>query len=126
MTAILETLSNNDFVQIMNFSDTTQEIVSCFKDRLIQATPENLKKFNDHMVQMKPEGIANITEAFIKAFTLLKNYRETRGCGPQTPCNQLIMLVTDGIASNITEVCMCYIILQTSQVDNIYMLKTVS
>ncbi|XP_033217688.1 voltage-dependent calcium channel subunit alpha-2/delta-3 isoform X2 [Belonocnema kinseyi] len=102
--AILETLSNNDFVQIMNFSDTTQEIVSCFKDRLIQATPENVEKFKDHMVQMKPEGIANITEAFIKAFTLLKNYRETRGCGPQTPCNQLIMLVTDGIASNITEV----------------------
>lgn len=102
--SLLETLSNNDFVAIMNFSDTTQEVVPCFKDRLVQATPENLKKYNELMLDMKPEGIANLTEAFIKAFTLLKNYRETRGCGPQTPCNQLIMLVTDGIASNITEV----------------------
>ena len=100
----METLSNNDFVAIMNFSGTTEDVVRCFKDRLIQATPENLKKFSDLMLEMKPEGVANITEAFIKAFTLLKNYRETRGCGPQTPCNQLIMLVTDGIASNITEV----------------------
>ncbi|XP_051159665.1 voltage-dependent calcium channel subunit alpha-2/delta-3 isoform X3 [Leptopilina boulardi] len=102
--SLLETLSNNDFVAIMNFSDTTQDVVPCFKDRLVQATPENLKKYNELMLEMKPDGIANLTEAFIKAFTLLKNYRETRGCGPQTPCNQLIMLVTDGIASNITEV----------------------
>ncbi|XP_043483150.1 voltage-dependent calcium channel subunit alpha-2/delta-3 isoform X1 [Leptopilina heterotoma] len=102
--SLLETLSNNDFVAIMNFSDTTQDVVRCFKDRLVQATPENLKKYNELMLEMKPDGIANITEAFIKAFTLLKNYRETRGCGPQTPCNQLIMLVTDGIASNITEI----------------------
>lgn len=93
----------------MNFSDTTQDVVPCFKDRLVQATPENLKKYNELMLEMKPDGIANLTEAFIKAFTLLKNYRETRGCGPQTPCNQLIMLVTDGIASNITEVKKLYL-----------------
>ena len=89
---------------VFNFSDTTDQVVGCFQDRLIQATPENLRKFNMEMETMKPEGVANITEAFIAAFDLLENYRNESRCGPDMSCNQLIMLVTDGIASNITEV----------------------
>lgn len=81
-------------------------MVPCFRDKLVQATPENVKKFNLDMETMKPEGVANITEAFITAFSMLENYRNESRCGADLSCNQLIMLVTDGIASNITEVCL--------------------
>jgi len=64
---------------------------------LIQATPENLDTFKKSMDDIDTEGVANFTAAFTKAFSLLKTYRQTRGCDTDSPCNQLIMLVTDGV-----------------------------
>lgn len=102
--SILDTLSNNDFVTVLKYSNETSDLVPCFKDMLIQATPENLDKFKKSMESVKAEGVANLTAAFTAAFRLLKTYRETRGCDVDTPCNQLIMLVTDGVPGNLTEV----------------------
>lgn len=34
--AILDTLTDNDFVNIFRFSDTTRETLPCFKDQLVQ------------------------------------------------------------------------------------------
>jgi voltage-dependent calcium channel alpha-2/delta-3 len=36
VSAILDTLGNNDFVNVYRFSDTTEELVPCFKDMLVQ------------------------------------------------------------------------------------------
>ena len=33
---ILDTLNNNDFVNVYRFSDDTEELVPCFKDMLVQ------------------------------------------------------------------------------------------
>ncbi|KAL7294695.1 hypothetical protein TKK_0011996 [Trichogramma kaykai] len=108
VATILSTLSNNDFVAVFNFSDTTDQIVPCFQDKLVQATPENIKKFNLEIDQMRPEGVANLTEAFMTAFDILEAYRTKERCGEGMSCNQMIMLITDGIASNITEVFEAY------------------
>lgn len=104
MSSILDTLSNNDFVTLLKYSNETTELVPCFKDMLIQATPENLDTFKKSMNKPKPEGVANLTAAFTKAFSLLKSYREARGCDNDASCNQLIMLVTDSVPGNLTEV----------------------
>ncbi|XP_072764587.1 ca[2+] channel Muscle-specific alpha2/delta subunit isoform X2 [Anoplolepis gracilipes] len=108
VNSILDTLSNNDFVTLLKYTNETTELVPCFKDMLIQATPENLDTFRKYMDDpadnLKTEGVANLTDAFTKAFNLLKTYRESRGCDADTPCNQLIMLVTDGVAENLTEI----------------------
>ncbi|XP_014299368.1 voltage-dependent calcium channel subunit alpha-2/delta-3 isoform X1 [Microplitis demolitor] len=104
VNSILDTLSNNDFVTILHYTNVTDYVVPCFEDKLIQATPENLNTFREYMEELDPLENANLTQAFTQAFEILKTYRETRGCGPETPCNQLIMLVTDGVASNISEV----------------------
>lgn len=100
----MDTLSNNDFVTVLSYANETYDVVPCFKDMLIQATPENVDTFKKALIDVKTEGLANLTEAFTKAFSLLNTYRETRGCGADTPCNQLIMLVTDGVPGNLTEV----------------------
>ncbi|CAL1679525.1 unnamed protein product [Lasius platythorax] len=104
VSSILDTLSNNDFVTLLKYANETTELVPCFKDMLIQATPENIDTFKKSMGNIKTDGIANTTAALIKAFRLLKTYRESRGCDSDTPCNQLVMLVTDGIPENLTEI----------------------
>lgn len=89
---------------MLSYSNGTTDVVDCFRDMLIQATPENVETFKKAIATVKTEGQANLTEAFARAFNLLSNYRETRRCGADTPCNQLIMLVTDGVPGNVTEV----------------------
>lgn len=103
--SILETFSNNDFIAIYNYSAGIDEVVPCFEDRLVQATPENIKVFNDNVAKLVPEGYANVSNAFIKAFSLLEYYRQVRQCNEtDTGCNQAIMLITDGVPGNMTEV----------------------
>lgn len=34
---LLDTLGNNDYVNIFTFSNTTEPLVECFEDRLVQA-----------------------------------------------------------------------------------------
>lgn len=81
--SILDTLSNNDYVNVYTFKNKTEFVVACFVD-LVQATPENLKTLSDtleptdkgktHKVPL--EGYANLTTAYIKAFTTLKQVSE--------------------------------------------------
>ncbi|CAG9816549.1 unnamed protein product [Phaedon cochleariae] len=103
--AILDTLSDNDFVNIYKFSDKTEETVSCFRDQLAQANSENIRYLKDSMGSLKPENIANFTSAFITAFEILQKYnRSGQGC----QCNQAIMLITDGPPATYKEIFKMY------------------
>lgn len=103
--SILDTFSNNDFINIYNYSETVIGLVPCFKDTLVQATPENIEVFNQAVHDLKPDGYANVTVAFVQAFELLEKYRTMRKCNESaTGCNQAIMLITDGVPGNLTEV----------------------
>lgn len=74
--AILETFSNNDFLNIFTFSNDTFETISCFnREMLVQATPDNLNTFNKALKGLKPDGHGNFTIAFSKAFELLQDVR---------------------------------------------------
>lgn len=35
VSTILDTLSDNDFVNLIAFSDTTRSVVPCFKDKMV-------------------------------------------------------------------------------------------
>ncbi|KAG5895094.1 hypothetical protein JTB14_023267 [Gonioctena quinquepunctata] len=103
--AILDTLSDNDFVNVYKFSDTTQETVPCFRDQLAQASNENVRFLKDSLWSLKPENIANFTSALITAFEILQKYnRSGQGC----QCNQAIMLITDGPPSTYKEIFKMY------------------
>ncbi|XP_021942456.1 voltage-dependent calcium channel subunit alpha-2/delta-3 isoform X2 [Zootermopsis nevadensis] len=98
---ILDTLGNNDFVNIFNFSEEIDEVVPCFKDMLVQANLANVREFKQGMKDLHTDKIANFSAVLSKAFELLQQYRETKkgAC-----CNQAIMLITDGVPYNYKEI----------------------
>lgn len=94
ISAILDTLSNNDFVNIYKFSDSTEELVPCFKDVIVQvillhknnlediligcfqASDENKRTIKEALSTLKPENIANFTSALVTAFEILHKVRK--------------------------------------------------
>lgn len=91
---ILETLTTNDFVNILKFSDRIESVVKCFNESLVPATLDNIRSLNNGMESIETEKIANYSQALISAFEILQTYRNNdEGAG----CNQAIMLISDGV-----------------------------
>ncbi|CAB3365530.1 Hypothetical predicted protein [Cloeon dipterum] len=102
--SLLDTFTSNDFVTVLAFSDTVKTPIPCFQDMLIQATKENVQALKEAIDNVPIEGYGNFTIAFSAAFQLLESYRDGRGREGCESCNQAIMLITDGVPSNLTEV----------------------
>ncbi|XP_031786314.1 voltage-dependent calcium channel subunit alpha-2/delta-3 isoform X4 [Nasonia vitripennis] len=98
---ILDTLGNNDYVNIVKFSNVTELAVPCFGDTLVQANLANIRELKNGISEMNTERIANFSMILTYAFELLEEFREMRrgAC-----CNQAIMLVTDGVPDNYKEI----------------------
>ncbi|VVC93338.1 unnamed protein product [Leptidea sinapis] len=90
VTNILDTLGNNDFVNVMTFANTVEEI----------ATLGNIREFKLALDNFDTMEIANFSAALTRAFDLLEIYRNNSG---GANCNQAIMLVTDGVPYNYKE-----------------------
>ncbi|KAG1690310.1 Voltage-dependent calcium channel subunit alpha-2/delta-3 [Nymphon striatum] len=90
---LLDTLSDNDFVSVMNFSATTDPLVPCFGDELVQANMENIRAFKTHLDTLETQKIANFSDSLVKAFNILEKSSKT---GRTSGCNKAIMVVTDG------------------------------
>nr|XP_034193445.1 voltage-dependent calcium channel subunit alpha-2/delta-3 isoform X3 [Osmia lignaria] len=89
---ILDTLGPDDYVNVYRYGDTAEEIVQCFKDSLVQASPENLHELKVAASSMKYEEMpTNISAALGTAFEILHRYNRT---GQGSQCNQAIMLIT--------------------------------
>ncbi|XP_068083443.1 voltage-dependent calcium channel subunit alpha-2/delta-3 [Anabrus simplex] len=98
---ILDTLGNNDFVNVFNFSEEITNVVKCFGDNLVQATLPNIRELKKGMQKLFTDKIANFSAALNMSFQLLERYR-LRHQG--ATCNQAIMLVTDGVPYNYKEI----------------------
>ncbi|XP_031633434.1 voltage-dependent calcium channel subunit alpha-2/delta-3 isoform X3 [Contarinia nasturtii] len=97
---ILETLTTNDFVNILKFSERPESVVKCFNDTLVPATLDNIRSLNAGMENIETEKIANYKIALENAFETLKAFRENdEGAG----CNQAIMLISDGVPNDFNE-----------------------
>ncbi|RZF45628.1 hypothetical protein LSTR_LSTR010579 [Laodelphax striatellus] len=101
VSAILDTLTDNDFVNVYTFSESTTELVPCFKDMLVQASEGNKRELKKMLPHVKSDNVANFTSAFVAGFEILHKYNRTNlGC----QCNQAIMLVSTGPANSIKEI----------------------
>lgn len=132
VNSILDTFSNNDYINILNFSTTVDCIVPCFKGQLIQATRENIMMFKYAVKLLEANQKSSLVEALIEAFKILKQvstylkllalfysilmqYREIRGCSESSrDCNQAIMIVTDGVPRNMSSILREYNLLRYS------------
>ncbi|XP_050298952.1 voltage-dependent calcium channel subunit alpha-2/delta-3-like isoform X2 [Anthonomus grandis grandis] len=91
---ILDTLNDNDFVNIYTFNNVTSPLVDCFNDTLVQANEENLRLFREYLPVYDIEYAANITAGLEKAFQILYFFRQKK---LSANCNQAIMLITEGL-----------------------------
>lgn len=71
ISKILDTFSNNDFINIYRYNDTTAPIEPCFNNTLVQATLENIEILKSRMGEMKSQGYANLGLAMTQAFKIL-------------------------------------------------------
>ncbi|XP_022687695.1 voltage-dependent calcium channel subunit alpha-2/delta-3-like isoform X1 [Varroa jacobsoni] len=97
---ILETLTDNDFVQVLTFKNDCLPLVPCF-DMPVQANQRNIREFKEYLNKLDTQNIANFSSALTEAFELLQRFNRSKG-GSQ--CNQAIMLITDGAPSNYQDI----------------------
>ena len=94
---ILDTLTPNDFFNVIQFNDTIEYMDNCTEKMLVQATSFNVLHMKLALDSIIPRGQSDLAEALYEAFALLeKNKRATANC------NQALVLITDGMEYNKT------------------------
>ncbi|XP_071191023.1 voltage-dependent calcium channel subunit alpha-2/delta-2-like isoform X4 [Salvelinus alpinus] len=88
---MLDTLSDDDYVNVARFNEKADAVVPCFKT-LVQATMRNKKIFKESIMNMQAKGTTDYKSGFQFAFEQLLN--DTGA--PRAGCNKMIMMFTDG------------------------------
>ncbi|KAL2102162.1 hypothetical protein ACEWY4_001330 [Coilia grayii] len=99
VTEMLETLSDDDYVNIVSFNEDAKK-AACF-DHLVQANARNKKILKDAVQNINAKGITNFKDGFDMAFQqlLFVNINVSRA-----NCNKIIMLFTDGGEERASEI----------------------
>ncbi|XP_056272676.1 voltage-dependent calcium channel subunit alpha-2/delta-4-like isoform X2 [Pseudoliparis swirei] len=93
INTILDTLGENDFVNVIAYTDYVRYVEPCFKGTLVQADLDNREHFKQLVDELHVKGEAKIKNAMKESFKILN---EARASGRGSMCNQAIMLITDG------------------------------
>ncbi|XP_023699028.2 voltage-dependent calcium channel subunit alpha-2/delta-2-like isoform X1 [Paramormyrops kingsleyae] len=88
---MLDTLSDDDYVNVARFSEKADPVVPCFK-HLVQANVRNKRTFKQAVQLMQAKGTTDYKSGFHFAFQQLLNVTNV----PRANCNKVIMLFTDG------------------------------
>ncbi|KAH0559021.1 hypothetical protein KQX54_000869 [Cotesia glomerata] len=75
--SILDTLSTNDYVNVYRFAESVEETVQCFKDSLVQASPENVRSLKNSLYSIQSDSTANVSAAMATGFEILYKYNRT-------------------------------------------------
>ncbi|KAF3705153.1 Voltage-dependent calcium channel subunit alpha-2/delta-1 [Channa argus] len=87
---MLETLSDDDYVNVVFFNEKAFNAVQCFQN-LVQANVRNKRVLKDGVKNITAKGITNYKGGFELAFKQLAQTNVSRA-----NCNKIIMLFTDG------------------------------
>ncbi|XP_062339105.1 voltage-dependent calcium channel subunit alpha-2/delta-4 isoform X1 [Osmerus eperlanus] len=101
INTILDTLGENDFVNVIAYSDYVQYVEPCFKGILVQADLDNREHFKLLVEELHVKGEGKVKKAMKESFKIL-NAAAARGQG--SLCNQAIMLITDGAMEDFQDV----------------------
>uniref|UniRef100_A0AAR2JVN9 VWFA domain-containing protein n=1 Tax=Pygocentrus nattereri TaxID=42514 RepID=A0AAR2JVN9_PYGNA len=91
INTILDTLGENDFVNIIAYTDYVRYVEPCFKGTLVQADLDNREHFKLLVEELQVKGEGKVKKAMKESFRVL-NEVSING----SLCNQAIMLITDG------------------------------
>nr|XP_022903680.1 voltage-dependent calcium channel subunit alpha-2/delta-3-like isoform X2 [Onthophagus taurus] len=94
---ILDSLSDNDYVNVYTFNNSTMPLVHCFNDTLVQANEENLRLIRESIPNYIARFPGNLEIGFEKAFELLKMDGKRDLLGDKVKCNKAIMVITEGL-----------------------------
>ncbi|XP_076152344.1 voltage-dependent calcium channel subunit alpha-2/delta-4 [Alosa pseudoharengus] len=101
INTILDTLGENDFVNVIAYSDYVRYVEPCFKGTLVQADLDNREHFKLLVEGLHVKGEGKVKKAMKESFRVL-NQAATLGVG--SLCNQAIMLITDGAMEDFQQV----------------------
>nr|XP_043878240.1 voltage-dependent calcium channel subunit alpha-2/delta-4 isoform X2 [Solea senegalensis] len=101
INTILDTLGENDFVNIIAYSDYVRYVEPCFKGTLVQADLDNREHFKLLVEELHVKGEGKVKNALKESFKILN---EAAALGQGSLCNQAIMLVTDGAMEDFQDV----------------------
>uniref|UniRef100_A0A672SIP8 Voltage-dependent calcium channel subunit alpha-2/delta-4-like n=1 Tax=Sinocyclocheilus grahami TaxID=75366 RepID=A0A672SIP8_SINGR len=92
INTILDTLGENDFVNVIAYTDYVRYVEPCFKGTLVQADLDNREHFKLLVEELHVKGEAKVKKAMKESFRILADVTNGQG----SLCNQAIMLITDG------------------------------
>uniref|UniRef100_A0A8C1S2A0 Calcium voltage-gated channel auxiliary subunit alpha2delta 4 n=1 Tax=Cyprinus carpio TaxID=7962 RepID=A0A8C1S2A0_CYPCA len=98
INTILDTLGENDFVNVIAYSDYVRYVEPCFKGTLVQADLDNREHFKLLVEELQVKGEGKVKKAIKESFKILNEV--WRG----SLCNQAIMLITDGAMEDFQQV----------------------
>ncbi|XP_067284318.1 voltage-dependent calcium channel subunit alpha-2/delta-4 [Pseudorasbora parva] len=101
INTILDTLGENDFVNVIAYSDYVRYVEPCFKGTLVQADLDNREHFKLLVDQLQVKGEGKVKKAMKESFKILN---EVTAEGRGSLCNQAIMLITDGAMEDFQKV----------------------
>uniref|UniRef100_A0A3Q4GF22 Calcium voltage-gated channel auxiliary subunit alpha2delta 4 n=1 Tax=Neolamprologus brichardi TaxID=32507 RepID=A0A3Q4GF22_NEOBR len=101
INTILDTLGENDFVNIIAYSDYVRYVEPCFQGTLVQADLDNREHFKLLVEQLHVKGEGKVKKAMKESFRILN---EATALGQGSLCNQAIMLITDGAMEDFQDV----------------------
>lgn len=93
---ILDTLTPNDYVNVIHFNEVPNYVIECAQG-LVQATSANIFEIKQALNKIEPTGQTDLAESLKEAFEKLIIHRRA-----SANCNQVIMLITDGMEYNET------------------------
>ncbi|XP_030621099.1 voltage-dependent calcium channel subunit alpha-2/delta-4 [Chanos chanos] len=93
INTILDTLGENDFVNVIAYTDYVRYVEPCFKGTLVQADLDNREHFKLLVQELQVKGEGKVKKAMKESFRILN---EAAANGQGSLCNQAIMLITDG------------------------------
>lgn len=71
VSAILDTLGDDDFVNVIGIAESPQPLVGCFHDKLVRATPDNRKELKLAVENMECTSSVNFTAGLEMGFQML-------------------------------------------------------
>ncbi|XP_069979919.1 voltage-dependent calcium channel subunit alpha-2/delta-1 isoform X2 [Penaeus vannamei] len=107
---LIDTLGENDFVNVAAFNDTTEWVNNCTyckangteeenegcHQNLVQASTSNKKLLFRAIDELEDGGIASYSNALEFALKAFKEYSQTKARGEGAQCHKTIMLFSDG------------------------------